>query len=128
MSGKGHYRGGGTIIGPHARWSDHAEFPKGEQPPTAEPPAKPGKKAASPRKLKSNERKQASSKAPAIRRSHQLTADVQRRLDLHRLIIRRLAAQIAGAKRDLGRERDQLRDLLVRHGLPTAELDQAPEL
>ena len=126
MSGKGHYRGGGTIVGPRARWSDHAEFPKGEQPPAADLPAKSGKKTGKSKKPKTSGRQQASH-AASPRRSHQLTADVQRRLDLHRLIIRRLSAQIAGAKRELGRERDQLRDLLDKLGLPTTELDQAPD-
>jgi hypothetical protein len=113
MSGKGHYSGGGTIIGPRARWSDHAEFPQGEQPPKDKSKQKP--KQVRP-----------GGKATPNHGKRPLTEEAQRRLQLQRILVAQKGAQLAKLQRELESERDQLRDLLVRYGLPTHELDDTP--
>ena len=128
--GKGGYLGGGTIVGPMSRWSDHADFPVPELPADdkdeqAQGKAAGGRTTRNQRKRRARQRFNAAVTTPAVQRqaARPLDAGAQKRIETHRLLIARLGSQIAQAQRELDSERGQLRELLRAHGLPTTELD-----
>ena len=129
--GRGGYLGGGTIVGPASRWSDHADFPVPENPPpepdgAAVPARAGGGLTRYQRRKRARQRSDASVNTPAVQRqaAKPLTAQAQARINAHRMVIRSLDGQIARAMDERARERTQLRSLLQEHGLPTKELDE----
>ena len=127
--GKGGYLGGGTIVGPTSRWSDHADFPIPEQPlldkDEAGQKASRGRTTRNERRRRAHQRYETAVNTPAVQRqaARPLDPAAQRRIDTHRLLIAEAENRIVQARRDRENEVTQLRDLLRLHGLPTIELD-----